>query len=110
MHQQFTDALFGGNFRISGSVNTALIGNCSIVADSTNNFMEKIDQNEDNNKQGACQATSASPSIIAHSPEKGWFWSIRRFFSNFINHLPYFFYNKLQLWMPKSNKNTWKNV
>lgn len=34
------------NFRISETINTAIIADASIVADCTNNFMEKITQNE----------------------------------------------------------------
>ncbi|XP_055302454.1 neurotrophin receptor-interacting factor homolog [Sitodiplosis mosellana] len=41
------------NFQIRESINTALIGDSSIVADCTNNFIEKIDQNEIHIKQDA---------------------------------------------------------
>ena len=38
------------NFTNRVSINTAIIGDSSIVADCTNNFIEKIDENEKHGK------------------------------------------------------------
>lgn len=63
--QNYTQPEFpsiSANFTNRVSISTALIGDSSIIADCTNNFIEKIDQNE---KQGKADivATVDIPTI-----------------------------------------------
>lgn len=60
--QQFSDTILTTNFRICGSLNSELIENCSIAADCTNDFLEKIDQNE-GDKRNASNVENISGKI-----------------------------------------------